>query len=909
MKNLWVFYLIVVLILSMLTGSDLLSAPLSYIQLEQFKALPADVQEKLKEQYLGEQSGDTPVQAVVEEEVVSQTVSPADSDQAEDLQVTVIEAADGDVPTSSTLEDQYRKKYQSDLAGSLAQFGYNLFAHSSGQVLQNVVPGPDYIVVPGDQVRIRLWGASVDVQYVSQVDADGTINVPQIGVISVAGEQLGSLESRIKDEALKYMQGINVSVALEKLHSVEVYVIGEVSNPGLHVVPAFSTLFKGLQAAGGINKSGSLRSVSLYRGDSLVSSFDLYDLILSGNRGGDQILRDQDVIFVPRIGSTVAIAGAVHQPGIFEILHEKSVAQILDFAGGTLPNAYSQSLYIKRYDANNDFQVVDLRSHQQDVLSRNVILSGDLLEIPYAPVAPASAVILEGHVKAPQTFAYSPGLRLSDVIRGVDTLKPEALTEYALLHRYNKQSTRYEMEKFPLGQVLSGDFDQELQPYDRIEILSRSELGIKETVAISGAVWRPDTYDFLPGMTVADLLALAGGVKDHEYMQGNAYLYRYDPASLQYTIQRFDLPLVLKNENAISLQAFDKVELLSRTNYNFDDPVRIEGAVRKSGEYVWRKSMTVRDLIDMAGGETFGAQPGRVEVSRVTIQGGESTTTHLTVDLQQQSGFLLQPYDYVRMPIAKDATTIAKVQITGEVLYPGTYSVKEGEHLSDVLRRAGGFTDQAYYYGARFTSEKSRQIQQASIDKMVARLQMQLRRETAAAGEIALSGDAVEAARLQQDAAGRLLTELEKVRADGRVSMRLGPLSEFAGSMHDFVIRDGDSLFVPQRPGFVSVVGSVYTPNSFVYQPGMTIGNYLEMSGGPTKEADEDYIYVQRANGEVLSAQQSGMFSSFYGQELMPGDTLVVMEDFERIPALRLVKDLTEIVFRIATSAGIAFAI
>lgn len=879
-------------------------APAAEVQtLEQFSALPADVQEKLKEQYLAGQGAGQPVQAELNQEIVEQPVpldaGPAGAEAPERLEA----------PSVSPLEEQYRGRYQSDLAKDLSQFGYNLFAQASDQVSQNVVPSSDYIVVPGDQMRIRLWGAAVDVQYVSPVDADGTINVPKIGVIPVAGERLGALEGKIKDEALKYMQGINVSIALEKLHSVEVYVIGEVVNPGLHVVPAFSSIFKGLQAAGGIKKSGSLRRIGLYRDNRQQSNFDLYELIFSGDRSGDQLLRDQDVIFVPHIGGTVAIAGAVHQSGIFELAQERTANQVLDYAGGVLPNAYSQSLYIKRYDRNNAFQVVDLRSHRQDVLTKRVILSGDLLEVPYAPIAPAKVVILEGHVKAPQTFTYTPGLRLGDVLRGVDDLKPEALTEYALLHRYNEQSTRYAVQKFPLERFLKGDYDLDLRPYDKIEILSRDALGIRESVAISGAVWKAGSYDFRPGMTVADLLALAGGIKEHEYIAGNAYLYRYDPASLQYNLRRFDLELALKGEKSISLQAFDRIEMLSRTDYNFKEPVRIEGAVRKPGEYVWSKSMTVRDLVDMAGGAAFGAQPERLEVSRVVIEKGESRTTHFTVDLRKQAGMALQPYDYVNMPVVKDATKVAKVEITGEVLYPGTYSIEEGEHLSDVIRRAGGYTEQAYFYGARFTSEQSREIQQRSIDQMVNRLQMELRRETAESGEVAVSGDAVQTTKLQEDAASRLLAELKKIRAEGRVSMRLGPLSEFAGSMHDFMVHDGDRLFVPLRPGFVSVVGSVYTPNSFVYQAGMSIGDYLEQSGGPTKTADQDYIYLQRANGEVFSIQQSGMFSGFYSQEPMPGDTIVVMEDLERVPELRLIKDVTEIVFRIATTAGIAFAI
>ncbi len=899
------FIVIVGLFLGFSVGGPLFAANLSNVQtIEQFRSLPADVQQSLKEQYLSDSSKTSTSQPTPLLQGIATSTTEVAVHSGEGMPVVIpVEVHEEGV---SLLEQQYRHRYQSSLSGSLSQFGYNLFALASPQVLQNVVPDESYVIVPGDQMRVRLWGATVDTQYVAQVDADGTVNLPQIGVIPVAGEQLGQLDEKIKREALKYMQGINVSVALEKLHSVEVYVVGEVANPGLHVVPAFSTLLKGLQAAGGVKKSGTLRSLTLYRGGQVQSRLDLYDFIFSGNRNGDRPLRNQDVIFVPRIGDTVAVAGAVSQPAIYELRTEGEVGQALELAGGFLPNALSQNVYIKRYDEKNAFQVHDV---QFSKMATTDVHPGDLIEVRFAPQLPARAVTLEGHVKVPQTLAYAPGLKLSDILTGVDALMPEALTEFALLHRYNQESTRYEVQKFALGQFLDQKIDIELEPYDRIEILSRKDLGINESVSIAGAVWRPGTYPFQPEMKVADLLALGGGVKENEFMAGNAYLYRYDSTTLQYRLQRLDLDQSLNRANSLVLQPFDRIELQSRSDFNFDEPVRIAGAVRKPGEYICRNRMSIRDLIDMAGGETFGAQPDRVEVTRVAIQDGESSTTHFIVELSQHKDFLLLPYDYVLVPKVKDATKISKMEISGEVLYPGVYSVQEGERLSDVIRRAGGFTNQAYYYGAMFSSEQAREIQQQNIDKMISRMQFAIQRATAESAQLALSTEGVATAEVEANAATSLITDLKKIRANGRVSMNLGPLSEFAGSAHDFKVHDGDSLVVPPRPGFVAVVGSVYSPNSFVYQAGMTIGDYLAQSGGPTKEADEDFIYVQRANGEVLSAQQSGMFSRFYSQELMPGDTIVVMENMDRIPALRLFKDVTEIIFRIATTAGIAFAI
>ncbi|MBN2333296.1 MAG: SLBB domain-containing protein [Deltaproteobacteria bacterium] len=486
-------------------GLGAFAADLDPQALQQLQALPADVQAKIIQEYQKGSVSPNPVSEKIVTQTVKTPAAPA---------YTAPPAADRpekvDLPAGlSLLERQFRGRYQSSLAAQLDQFGYNLFSAASSRVAQKVVPNDNYLITPGDQIRIRLWGTTEDTQYISPVDADGTINVPKIGVVAVAGERLGQLNTVIGREVQKYTQGVNVSVTLETLHSVEVYVVGEVGSPGLHVVPAFSTLFKGLQAAGGVKKSGTLRRITLYRNGQANTWLDLYDLILKGNRQADQILQDGDVIFVPRIGRTAALAGAVYQAGIFELQEEKTVEQLLALGGGLLTNAYSQALYVKYYDAANVFQVEDIRPGNQDAL-RRAMPAGGLLEVPFIPEDRPDTVRLMGHVKVGQTFNYASGLTLKDILHSIDELKPEAFLDHALLHRYNPATTRYEVQKFPLGDFFAGTYQLPLQPYDTIEILSRADLGIKENVSVSGAVWRPGTYGFHPGLTVADLLVLAG---------------------------------------------------------------------------------------------------------------------------------------------------------------------------------------------------------------------------------------------------------------------------------------------------------------------------------------------------------------------------------------------------------------
>lgn len=715
----------------------------------------------------------------------------------------------------SSIEQLYQQKYGTTLAETLEQYGYTIFETSTDTLSKLAVPGDDYLIGPGDTLRIRLWGSNIDGAYSVIVSRDGTIDAPQIGILPVAGTPLGKLEEVIRSEAEKYVQGININVSLEELRSIEVYVVGEVNQPGLHLVPPFSTVINALITGQGVKKTGSLRKIKLFRNGTLYQVVDLYSLFLHGSRKTDITLQDGDVLFVPRLGATAAVAGAIIQPAIYELTTESSVADLLELAGGTLPQTSKDRLYLRRFDENQQFVVLDIgRKTSISDLGTIAIRNGDLLELRYLEPLRPQVVYLAGNVWVPDIFNYRPNIKLSDILNDISILKPNSITDFALLYRYDATTTRYGVERFPLADVFSGKFDADLNPYDKIEILSRDEYGIKEPVKIVGSVWRPDDYVYTPGLTLGDILGLSGGFK-------------------------------------------------------------------------------------------FDADPQRIDLSRQNIDGGEVTTSHFTLQADADAAFLLQPYDYIYVRQIKDAASFKSVTITGEVKFPGQYRIKDGETLSDLIERAGGFTEEAYFYGAYFASSNAREIQQESIDRMVDDLE--LRVQNVIAEQSQLDQNIVSG---QQAALQKLVARLRQVEATGRMSITLGPLASLKDTPFDFKLQKGDSLHIPQRPNFVSVVGSVYSPNSFMFKTDMTLAEYLEKAGGPTKTADDDSIYVIKANGEILaSAQNKGMFNDFKDTRLMPGDTIVVPEDLERVPAFKVIQDVSDIIFKIATTAGIAFAI
>jgi len=901
--------------------------------------------------------------------------------------------------SGSIIEQQYRKGYSSALSANLNQFGYDIFSSARIQPSSLALPDPGYLLGPGDQLLIRLWGSNVDAEYTSIVGRDGTINVPKIGIVPLSGVKYGDVESIILKEAKKYIQGINLSITLIKLRSLEVYVVGAVNNPGLHIVPSFSTVFDGLLAAGGVKKTGTLRQIKLKRQKKQIRVLDVYDFLLKGNRDADETLQNRDVIFVPGIGRTAAVAGAVNNEGIFELKNEKNIPDLVKMAGGLLPQAFGSRIYLRRFENNQSFIINDINSASIAEWEKIHIQNGDLVELTFSSSLLPNVVKLEGHVWSPDVFNFQKGMKLSHILTSPELLMPDAVTDFALLYRYDAKTTRTTPHQFPLSKVFTGYYDAELFPFDKIEILSRTAIGIKEDFNITGAVWKPGQYEYKKGLKLKDALAMAGGLKaeartdrlgikrrvktstkfETKYikldlkknlnfllkpedrifipkfidyfvsleghvrypetmryysgiklsdlliskdlakpedilkpnvMMDFGLIHRYDAKTTRTTAIRFSLADAFNRKYDTILQPFDRIQVLSRKDIGIFETLIITGSVWKEGPYEFQPGLRLKDALALAGGLKFGARSEKIEIARQLIKGDWVETQYILLDYNKDADFRLKAYDAILIPTIKDASLVKQVTITGEVAYPGTYTIRQGEKVSDLIARAGGFSEYAYFYGAKYTSEKAQEIQQKSIDQMIERLKLSIMQTTSEKAQIAVSGEDVKAAEVTEDATKNLLDQLSTIKAEGRISIKLADLISFKESLYDFRLKDKDTIDIPSKPSFVSVVGSVYSPGSFLYEPNQSLKFYLSKSGGTAKTADENYMYVLKANGEIISmSQNNGFFSKFTNMVLMPGDTIVVPEDLERIGYLKLISDISDIVFKIATTAGVAIAL
>jgi len=475
--------------------------------------------------------------------------------------------------------------------------------------------------------------------------------------------------------------------------------------------------------------------------------------------------------------------------------------------------------------------------------SRNTLLAnGDKLDIP--PIRPTleNSIELTGYVYRPGQFQYHAGMRLTDVLGSFGELRPNADPHYIMIRRIKP-------------------------PEDTVEVIS------------------------------ADLrhaLAARGSAADPE-LRPRDKLYVFN---LSASRERILEPII----RDLELQANPDVP---------EQLVSIDGRVKAPGKYPLEPKMHVSDLIRAGGSLEDAAYRGKAELTRYAVVDGDARKTELiAVDLaaiwhgDAAADLLLQPYDVlVIKPIpmwAEPGTIVVK----GEVRFPGTYPIHEGETLHSVLERAGGFTSDAFPYGTVYIREELKKREKDQLELLANRLQSDLAAlslEAVAGSAVSATGGGGQSASAGLAIGQQLLGQLRNAKPVGRLVIDVEAVYKGkAGGPDDVVVKDGDKLLVPKTTQEVTILGEVQSPTSHVFQAGLTRDDYIAKSGGATQKADRKRIYVVRANGDVISGGRSGWFRRSQSVDIRPGDTIVVPLDTERVPLLPLWQAITTIIYNLA---------
>ena len=854
------FHIIVlVFIFSFLSVGQLIGASLDKDSIDKIKRLPKAQQAALLKRYGSELEG---------------IIGPTESALVEDRRVLGMPAEPlvpiGEEPFDESFVEPLMVEDEKDSEEfELRRFGSDFFDDdiSTFAPVDNAPVPQGYVIGVGDTMNLSVFGKQPD-ERVLQVDREGSVILPNLGAVYVGGMTFEQAKTTIEKQIQSQMIGADVSISMGRIKSINVFMAGEVSRPGSYSVSGLTTLTQGLYLSGGISELGSFRNIELLRDGELIQKYDLYKLLLEGDTSGDQRLRSGDVVFVNTSGPKVSIEGEIIRPAIYEVDSNETLSDLVSMAGNLSSRAFLKGATLQRYDKNSG-QPIILNVNIGEPKNLEIKLrDGDAFFIPSVTETLSNPVEITGAAVRPGLYAWEAGSTFTDYISSFEQdLAINIDPNIALIVR--KKNTRLDIEivSFDLVAAINepkGRADPLIKNYDRILLFPLPQSDTNEALA---------TSDAEEGKQDEELLRVLERLSEDE-------LEESEDEELDGIAQRQELlePIM------------DKL----KTQARIGEPaqiVRIEGAVRIPGEYPLTGDGDLGLLLALAGGIQDGAYLREVEVRRIIVdEGNRAVTKFVGLDLTNTDvleKFQLKSQDWIRINYLPDWDPNDEVKISGEVVFPGTYSVSKRETLSSVLARAGGFTENAYPEGLKYISQVTREEGEERARALVRRFARERASRLSVGVEKGDTGIADFESAVLDSFSGRIVIDIPKLMAGDKQA--------------DIFVKNGDTIEVPSYVESISVVGEVYEPGTFRYFKNREISDYVGFAAGFTDRARKNATYVIKPNGSVLAIQPRRerlfSFGSNKTNELKPGSVIVVPTNYNYQPLLDRYSSISSVAF------------
>ncbi|MDA8170048.1 MAG: SLBB domain-containing protein [Nitrospiraceae bacterium] len=565
-------------------------------------------------------------------------------------------------------------------APGIRPFGCGLFVNAPSTFAPaNETPiGPGYVIGPGDEIKIAVWGR-IEGNWDTAVDREGNINIPRIGVIGVTGLTYRELKELLRKEFSKLYTGFEMNVSMGTLKAIRVYVVGNARRPGVFTVSSLSTLINAIFESGGPSKTGSMRRIQLKRGGKTLTELDMYDFLMKGDNSKDVRLMPEDIIYYPPIGPAAGIEGNVRRPAVYELKGPTDISAFLSMAGGASATGYLQRVQLVRVYKNEVKIVVD--ANLKDLGSGKDILveDGDLLKVLPVSDLIVNAVTLAGNVARPGLYQWTSGLRVSGIIKDTEKdLLPETYMDFALIERLVPPDYHKENITLDLGKALSekgGPEDKPLEPFDTLHIFSKWQFIERPKVRIAGAVNRPGEYEFRPNMKISGLVNMAGGPKRYAYLE-NVELTRVNITNEGPVTERIPLNLeaALAGDpvNDMALKEDDYLFVRTLPDWHLYRTVTVSGEVMFPGVYAIKKGEKLSSLIERAGGFTKYAYPEGAVFTRESVR-------------QMQRRSLEEMVQRLKTELYADASVQVSATLSQQEINAKNIELKQREKFIDSL--------------------------------------------------------------------------------------------------------------------------------------------------------------------------------------------------------------------------------
>nr|ELA9414595.1 SLBB domain-containing protein [Vibrio parahaemolyticus] len=862
-------------------------------QIKMFQNLPADQQQALASKY----GFSIPSNS-------SSNKSPYENPQV------IKPRAESSGAVSSNIEEQWLKKNEKE---ELKRFGLDLFAGSPSTFAPiSDVPVPaNYTVGAGDEIIVQLFGKDNETHRL-RVNRAGTINFPSLGPVNVAGMHFSDVRDSLTQRVKEQMIGVRSDISLGELRTMQVFVMGDAYKPGAYTVSALTTISQAIYYSGGFGESGALRDIQLKRDGKIIRKLDMYDLLLKGDASNDVRLLPDDVVLIGSVNDTVSIEGEINRPAIYEVKAGETYQQLIQMAGGFTANAHVEQLEIKRYASHGAREALTLDFNKtQDRQSK--VKNGDVIKILKKSEELTRYVQIEGDVRHPGYVEWHQSLRIADLFKSVDSaFNSTADVNYAVVVREINPQRDIEVFQLSLANAILSPGSQDnlkLHSRDRILVFNRFNNEDLDTLATQESVSKAKTLE------QAQEQAELEQQKEQEVMSSSVAVSHSANGTLnnQSTTEQAKPAKIIFRGKEITEEDFEKLK--QNTRRTLLAPVLLQlqqqsrlglapqiaevfGEVKHPGRYPITPRMTVSTLIEAAGGLTYNAFTINAELARTAINSADERAyiDVERIDLRKaiqgsaSDDAIIVGRDRLNILEKPNVKLQSTVTLQGEVRFPGTYTVRQGETLNELLERAGGLTEFAHPQGAIFTREALRLQEQKLLNQYAA----DMRKETAKKTFRADSNIGSVISDPEKTLA--FVEEASRSKALGRMVVQLNRILKGERSA-DFMLEDGDFLFVPTFRNTVSIMGEVQVPITYLLDNKLDVDDYLNKAGGAKKQADEDRIFVVRADGSVYKPS-SGYWFGNNKEELKAGDTIVVPIDTDYRDALSTWTAATQILYQ-----------
>ncbi len=704
-------------------------------------------------------------------------------------------------------------------------FGYSIFHNKPLDFSPNLnMPTPkNYILGPGDEVVINIYGATTD-NFKEIITPDGKINMKLIGLIHIGGLSVEAAISTLTGKLATYYSGLRgnnpntfLSLTVGNVRTIKVNIVGEVKSPGTYSLPSMSTVFNALYAAGGPTTNGTFRHIQVYRSGKLVTEVDTYPFLTKGDDSTNVRLEDNDVILVRPISNRVEVIGATRIQGLFEVRPHETLKDLIYFSGGFTELAFTEMITVTRMGDNmKTVETLD-GAQQQQFFPRD----GDIFTIGEIQDRFSNRVQVQGPVVRPGQYELTDGLTVTELVKKAGGLQGDAFLSRATLYRTSENFT-LKAASIDLGAILEGKADDlPLQNEDLLSIVSIFDLREEYSVEVSGEVNKAGNYPYAENMTIGDLLLRAGGLKESAANSIIEIARRVSNDNSGKIASIITLPVnnnlsIADEEREIILSPFDHVFVRKSPGYQEQKLVTIEGEVNYPGEYALDiVTMRISDLVKRAGGlNQFAYAKGATLLRRTEYyepKPEEEIRLEKLTDLQANT-------------LRKDAENIESEKKMLERVDANVTKGKEALLMSELNR------------------SDDELLEQARTERLIR--------------------------------TGAVKEKEMKAKEAELVGINLGEIIRNPGSSYDLILKDGDLLTIPKELQTVRLRGEVLYPTTTRYETGKGLKGYIGNAGGFSEVASRKRSYVVYANGEVKRTKRFFGFR-FYPQ-IEPGAEIIV---------------------------------